>query len=45
MQVQRQIVARDARGNVTPVAEEVYKTEEDIVDDPGQGRGQVFLNR
>lgn len=33
VQVQRQIVARDARGNVTPVAEEVYTSSEDLVDD------------
>lgn len=33
VQVQRQIVARDAKGNVTPVAEEVYTDSEDLVDD------------
>lgn len=37
--VQRQIVARDAKGNVSPIAEEVFSTEEEIVDDPGQGPG------
>jgi hypothetical protein len=36
-QVERQIVARDARGNVTPIAEEVYTSQEDLVDDPGSG--------
>jgi hypothetical protein len=39
MAVQRDIVARDAKGNVTPVAQEVYKTEEELVDDNGQGGG------
>jgi hypothetical protein len=34
-QVERQIVARDARGNVTPIAEEVYTSQEGLVDDPG----------
>lgn len=36
VQVQRQIVARDAKGNVTPVAEEVYTDSEDLVDDSGR---------
>jgi hypothetical protein len=35
--VQRQIVARDARGNVSPIAEEVYRTEDELVDDGGSG--------
>jgi hypothetical protein len=41
-QVQRQIVARDAQGNVTPIAEEVYNTNEELVDpnDPNAGQGR-----
>ena len=35
--VQRQIVARDARGNETPIAEEIYRSEDEIIDDPDTG--------
>ncbi len=33
MTLQRDIIARDAKGRETPIAEEIYSTEEEIVDD------------